>query len=89
MYNLVWDKHFARNLKKFLKYNPELEETLKERLDLLSSDPFAQSLKTHKLTGKLSGIYAFSINYKYRLLFDIPDSNNLLLIDIGSHDEVY
>lgn len=60
---------------------------------ILSEDPFHPSLKTHKLKGNLSNIWACSIDYKYRILLKfVKDSHNqeaILLIHIGDHDDVY
>jgi mRNA-degrading endonuclease YafQ of YafQ-DinJ toxin-antitoxin module len=58
-------------------------------LALFSDNPFHPSLKTHSLTGNLQDYWAFSITYEYRLLFRFLSEEKELLIDIGSHDEVY
>ena len=42
-----------------------------------------------KLTGKLSGLWAFSIDYDCRVIFKFLNDHEVLLIDIGTHDEVY
>ena len=49
-----------------------------------------ETLKTHKLTGKLNGKYSCSINYEYRIvmIIEIKD-NELYLLNIGTHDVVY
>ncbi len=53
-------------------------------------DPFAASLKTHRLTGKLGGCWAFSVDNDCRVVFlFIKGYQKVLLLDIGSHDEVY
>jgi len=41
------------------------------------------------LSGKLKGTWAFSINDEYRVLFEFIDKHKVLLIDFGTHDEVY
>ena len=89
MIKLVWDKAFVRKLKKIVKGNPELKDIFYTKIALLSESPFHKSLCTYKLSGKLRGYYACSLDNKYRLLFEILDSNTFLLIDIGTHDEVY
>jgi addiction module RelE/StbE family toxin len=89
MINIIWDDPFAKKLKKILKKHPELLNLFKDKITLLSIEPFDVILKTHKLTGQLKEYYACSVNYEYRLIFKIIDANNIFLIDIGSHDEVY
>ena len=59
---------------------------------IVVSSPFAASLDTHKLKGTLSGLWACSVTYDCRIVFDFVESEEgevLLLFDIGTHDEVY
>jgi mRNA-degrading endonuclease YafQ of YafQ-DinJ toxin-antitoxin module len=51
-------------------------------------------LKSHKLRGKLSGLWACYVEYDCRIVFafdEMPghDCELIVLIDIGKHDEVY
>jgi len=50
---------------------------------------FNSRLRTHKLTGKLEGLWAFSVNFDCRIIFKFLSKTEALLIDIGGHDEVY
>jgi mRNA-degrading endonuclease YafQ of YafQ-DinJ toxin-antitoxin module len=59
------------------------------KLTLFCSEPFHSSLKTYRLSGNLKGYLAFSITYEYRLIFKFMAENKVLLVDIGTHDEVY
>ena len=52
-------------------------------------NPFYPQLRTHKLSGKLAGQWAFSIEEDCRVVFEFIGENSVLFIDIGSHDEVY
>lgn len=58
------------------------------------NDPFAPHLETHKLKGKLEGSWACSVGYDLRVIFDFVKNeqardDDIFLIEIGSHDEVY
>jgi addiction module RelE/StbE family toxin len=86
---LTWDESFKRIYKKKIKKRPELRELFWKRVELFTAEPFHKSLRTHKLTGKLSGLWAFSIDYDTRLIFEFVDEDEVLLVDFGSHDEVY
>lgn len=56
----------------------------------INKDPFAQELRTHKLTGNLSGCWAFSVDKDRRVVFMfLKGKNSVLLIDIGTNEEVY
>lgn len=61
---------------------------IEERLDLLQKDPANPLLKTHALSGKLKGTFSLSISYEYRLTFMIV-KNEIWLLAIGTHDDVY
>jgi len=58
-------------------------------MELFSKNAFDSRLRTHKLTGKLEGLWAFSVAYDCRIIFKFFNDNEILLIDIGGHDEVY
>jgi addiction module RelE/StbE family toxin len=58
-------------------------------MESFSQNPFNPRLRTHKLTGQLEGLWALSIDYDCRVIFQFIDKNEVLLIDIGGHDEVY
>jgi mRNA-degrading endonuclease YafQ of YafQ-DinJ toxin-antitoxin module len=45
------------------------------RLELFTNNPFDVTLKTHKLSGKLKGLYAFSIEYDIRVVFYFTKDN--------------
>ena len=43
------------------------------------------------MSGVLKGLWSFRITYEHRLVFDFIDESRtkVILIDIGSHEEVY
>ena len=92
MYKLIWDEQFLRKLSKLTKNNSQLKELFRARFDLLEIDPFDPTFKTHKLHGKLNLLLASSVDYDYRIVFlikEIESKNYIVLVDIGTHDEVY
>jgi len=94
MARLVWDKYFKRAFNKLIKKNPELQVKITNVLILLAEDPFSPSLKSHKLTGILSGLWSCSVSYDCRIIFTFAKDEDLaesliILVDIGSHNEVY
>ena len=91
---LVWSNGFSRNFKRLVRQSPNLKIEVLQTLDQLQEDLFHPRLRTHKLKGDLSDRYACSINYSDRILFQVvenPDSGDeeILLLALGSHDEVY
>ncbi|MFP4031759.1 MAG: type II toxin-antitoxin system YafQ family toxin [Desulfococcaceae bacterium] len=89
MIELVWDEPFLRILKKWKKKHPNLIGKLEERLNLFCSEPFHPSLKTHRLSGNLKNYWALSITYEHRIVFQFIPENKALLIDLGTHEDVY
>ena len=94
MRKLIWGKTFIRALKKATKKNPHLKKDIEDALGDLALDPFNPKLETHKLKGRLIGTWACSAGYDLRILFDFVKNKNkkdsdILLFEIGSHDEVY
>ncbi len=91
---VVWSSGFKRSFRKITKKNPQLKEQIIEVLRLLANEPFTPSLKSHKLGGNLAGLWSCSVAYNCRIIFSFSEDRELLkmvilLIDIGSHDEVY
>jgi len=91
---LVFGPGFRHIYKKRTRRNPELRESVERTLYILATDPFHPSLRTHKLKGSLAETWACTIDYENRLLFEFaehPDTGTveLLLLTLGSHDEVY
>ncbi|MDZ4877096.1 MAG: hypothetical protein CLLPBCKN_006531 [Chroococcidiopsis cubana SAG 39.79] len=80
---------FKRAFKKRIQGNAELEARFWQKLEQFTIDPFAPSLKTHKLSGKLKEFWSFSVDYNERVLFYFVEEGKAVFVDIGSHDEVY
>jgi len=94
MRTLIWGKTFIRAFNRTVKKYPMLSKDIEETLKVLVEDPFAPQLETHKLKGKLSGSWACSVGYDLRIVFDFIKSekqkeDDILLLGIGTHDEVY
>jgi addiction module RelE/StbE family toxin len=94
MRTLIWSKTFIRAFKRTLKKHPTLIKDIEDTLKVLVKDPFAPQLETHKLKGKLSGSWACNVGYDLRIVFDFVKSleqkeEDIFLLEIGTHDEVY
>jgi len=61
-----------------------------QAIQLLENNPYHPSLRLHKLQGKLNQFSSVSIDMKYRIVIDfIIVDDVIILIDVGSHDDVY
>ena len=89
-WTLVSTASFDRRARKFLTRHLDLRPRLAETLEKLRADPFEPSLRLHPLTGTLQGLQAVSLTYSYRITLTLQiTEHDILLLDIGSHDEVY
>ena len=94
MYTLSWSKGFRRGFKKAARNNQVLQSKIFSTLEKLCFDPFTPELKTHKLHGKLIGLWACQVEYDCRIVFTFEkepgkEKDLIVLVDIGKHDEVY
>lgn len=90
MFNIVTTSYFLRRARKFLKKHPDLRNRFTQVMEDLKRDPFAPHLECHPLEGKLKGVLAVSITHSYRITLTIMiTERELVLLDIGAHDDVY
>ncbi len=89
MISIALSNSFKRAYSKLIKNNKQLEELFFNRLETFINNPFDPSLKTHKLSGKLSECWSFSINFQLRVVFVFIDTDQVILENIGNHDNVY
>lgn len=83
-----------RAFKRMVRRQPELRMRVERTLQQLAEDPFHPSLHSHKLKGELTGAWACTVDYDNRILFEFAqnpesDEEEILLLTMGTHDEVY
>ena len=91
---IAYGKGFEKSFQRFIKNNPNLKLSIEKTILLMEENVFSSTLKTHKLSGKLYGLNACSCGYDCRIIFSIVENKEtkeeiILLIDIGTHEEVY
>ncbi|AFZ45990.1 plasmid stabilization system [Cyanobacterium stanieri PCC 7202] len=89
-YSLIYTKSYNNKAKKFIKKHPDLIKQYEKTLKLLELNPHHPSLRLHQLKGKLQDLHSVSINISYRIcLHLLIREKEIILVDIGSHNEVY
>lgn len=83
------DPKFVKHYKKRILSNAKLDSQFQNRLKLLAENPTHPLLRLHRLSGKLCGFFSFSVTGDIRVLFEEISENEILLRDIGSHNQVY
>jgi addiction module RelE/StbE family toxin len=91
---LVWSSSFTRAFRRASRRQPGLRARAEHTLRQLATDPFHPSLHSHKLKGELAGVWACTVDYDNRILFEFvqnPESGEeeIHLLTMGTHDEVY
>ncbi|MBM4175140.1 MAG: type II toxin-antitoxin system mRNA interferase toxin, RelE/StbE family [Ignavibacteria bacterium] len=94
MNKIILTPSFKKAYKKFVKRFPFLKIKIDESIRLLEANIYDPKLQTHKLSGELFGSLACSCGYDCRIVFyfdGLQESKDgkIILITIGTHDEVY
>lgn len=94
MTELVTTPKFKKAYKKFIQRDSKLKKKIQNVLKQMREDVFSPHLSNHSLQGKLLGLKACSCGYDCRILFSIEfDKTNaeeaIILLDIGTHDQIY
>ncbi len=64
----------------------EIQEEVLEAIGHFADRKNHARLKVHKLKGRLAGEFAFSVNYRIRIIFEYPKAGTAILLAIGDHD---
>jgi len=83
MYIIGYKPSFIRQYKRLPTV---LQEEVRERIELLKADPKHIFLKMHKLQGRLAGKWSISVNYAYRIVFQMISEKEIVLLAVGDHD---
>lgn len=84
---IIYHRNFER---KFKKLPAELKEKTIKTIDKFSKNAFDKSLKNHPLKGLLLGKRAISVTGDLRIIFEQLDGHVVvLMLDIGTHNQVY
>ena len=90
MNQLIWTPTFIRTVRKLLRKNPALRAEFKTVIEQLEADSSHPRLRLHPLKGRLQGKHAVSLTYSHRIILLLClDQNEITLLDVGTHDEVY
>ena len=79
---IYYSSKFAREYKKL---SLKIKETAEKKEKIFRKDPFDSRLDTHKLKGVLRGFWSFSINNKYRIIFEFVDKEIIWFHSVGDH----
>lgn len=80
---IIYSPQFA---KKYKKLTSDVKDIAQTKETIFRKDPFDSRLKTHKLQGKLSDFWAFSIDFRHRVIFEFGEDGTVYFHSVGTHD---
>ena len=87
MIEIIYSPNLLRRLKKIKKKDKMLFEEILEKVDMFTTNQNNQSLKVHKLHGRMRAWHSFSVNYKIRVIFKYTNKKTEVnLLDVDNHD---
>ena len=86
MLEIIFTASFMREAKRLTKLNKDLGDEIAEKIELFRNRRNHKKLKVHKLRGNLAGFWSFSVNYQYRIIFELRSRNEVIFHDVGDHD---
>ena len=73
----------------FATLDEDLQDRVLEKIEEFKDKKNHKNLEVHKLHGPLKSLYSFSVNRKYRIVFQYgKNKNEAILLVVGGH-EVY
>lgn len=72
--------------KSYKRLPSKVRKKAKRKEKIFRENPFDSRLKTHKLHGREKEVWAFWIDYVYRIKFIFLNDEEVLFLDIGTHD---
>ncbi|MFA5942772.1 MAG: type II toxin-antitoxin system mRNA interferase toxin, RelE/StbE family [Candidatus Paceibacterota bacterium] len=76
----------SRFVRRYKKLPASVRLSAERRESLFRKDLKNPILSIHKLKGKLSGLWAFSITDRYRIIFEFADDDTIIFHTVGDHD---
>lgn len=86
--HLNYTKNFCKNFQRRISQNEKLVRQFEERLSIFLADPKNPILKNHKLSGAKKHLCAFFLTGDIRVVY-YQEEEEVYLVDIGTHNQVY
>lgn len=87
MKEIKFSPELINDLKKLRKENLKLYQKIQKQLASFQNNPLNNSLRLHKLKGKLKNVWSISIDNDYRMLY--IDNDYIYFFDFGTHNQIY
>jgi mRNA-degrading endonuclease YafQ of YafQ-DinJ toxin-antitoxin module len=89
-FRVIYTRSYLKRAARFIKRHPEILSQYEKTLKLLELNPSHPSLRLHRLGGPLRDLHSVSISISYRITLEfLLEDGKIVLVNLGSHDEVY
>ncbi|MEI6042000.1 MAG: type II toxin-antitoxin system mRNA interferase toxin, RelE/StbE family [bacterium] len=75
--------------KQFKKQDQRIKNEFRARIGIFIKDSGDRSLNIHRLSGKLKDLWSLNVTGDVRVIFDKSQKDVVILVEIGSHSELY
>ena len=79
---IIYTSKFAREYKKLPK---EIQLLAEKKEKIFRKNPFDPILNTHRLHGRFKDFRSFSVDFKYRIVFEFGENEIIYFHSIGDH----
>jgi mRNA-degrading endonuclease RelE of RelBE toxin-antitoxin system len=79
---IIYTSKFFREYKKLPK---EIKLLAEEREKIFRKNPFNPVLNTHKPHGRFEDFWSFSVDFKYRIIFEFGNNDTVYFHSVGDH----
>jgi len=86
---IFYQNSFKKSYKKRFLHNKKLAKIISFKIQQFIINPNDLQLKTHTLSGSKKGLRSFSVTGDIRIIFYFDQNDNAVLVDIGTHNQVY
>lgn len=86
---LTRHKLFVKHFKSRILHNKKLVDRFQERLVMFLNNSYNPVLKDHQLKGDMRKYRAFWIKGDLRVSYKRISNSEIMLMDIGTHNQVY
>ncbi len=83
IYHIFTSPRFEKELGRLPQH---IQELARKKDKLFRKDAFYPALETHKLSGGLKNDWAYSVNQQYRVHFYFVNDQDVMYLNIGTHD---
>lgn len=82
-------RRFEKSYKSRIASNKKLVLQTAERIKLFKANPQSPLLRNHELVGTKKAMCSFSIAGDIRIVYTQINEDEVMFMDIGSHNQVY